>query len=197
VLEHQRTVPALGTERDYILAFAGPSPHKNIARLIEAFASISGRIPHSLHIVGSLPRGGAVERIVGQLGMGANVQLRGYLSDIAMITELKGATALVFPSLYEGFGLPVVDAQSLGVPVICSTAGSLPEVAGEGALTFDPKSPRDMAAVIARVLGDSSVRERVTRAATRNVARFSWDDTALVTRRVYADALRAKVGRAE
>ncbi|MEO7102182.1 MAG: glycosyltransferase family 1 protein [Gemmatimonadaceae bacterium] len=195
-LDHQYANPTTAVEREYLLAFAGPSPHKNVPRLIEAFASVSDAIPHSLHIIGSLPRGGSVERVVDALAMGSRVQLLGYIGDDAMETELAGATALVFPSLYEGFGLPIVDAQRLGVAVICSTAGSLPEIAGQGAMLFDPRSVCDIASSISRVSKDRSLRERLIRAGRENVERFSWEATAMDTLRIYADAFHAKRSRA-
>ena len=172
----------------YVIAFAGPSPHKNIPRLVEAFARASNSFSHMLHIVGSLPQGDTVNGAVARFGLASRVRLRGYLSDEAMLAELAGASALAFPSLYEGFGLPVVDAQCLGVPVVCSDAGSLPEVAGSGAIVFDPRSIEEMAAALCTVLTDGTVRQRLVASGVENVARFSWDNTAAITLRAYRDA---------
>jgi glycosyltransferase involved in cell wall biosynthesis len=98
---------------------------------------------------------------------------------------LSGAEVFVLPTLYEGFGLPVLEAQQAGVPVVCSNAGSLPEVAGEGALFFDPYSIEDMKEKLTRVLGDKDLKETLRQKALSNVKRFSWEKTALDTLAVY------------
>lgn len=176
----------------YVVAFAGSSQHKNIPRLVAAFARIADRVPHMLHLLGSLPAGGAVEREIARGGIADRISLRGYLSESEMFGEMQGADALAYPSLYEGFGLPVVDAQYLGVPVICSTAASLPEVAGSGAVTCDPRSASDIAATMLRVLTDERIRQQMIDDGTRNVARFSWGETARATIGIIESAARAR-----
>jgi glycosyltransferase involved in cell wall biosynthesis len=107
--------------------------------------------------------------------------------------ELEGlyraATAFVFPSLYEGFGLPVLEAMTRGVPVACSNRGALAEVADDAALTFDPERPSEIAAAIEQVLADPSERERLRRAGEANAARFSWAETARRTLASYESAV--------
>jgi glycosyltransferase involved in cell wall biosynthesis len=95
----------------------------------------------------------------------------------------------VFPSLYEGFGLPVLEAMARGVPVACSNRGALAEVASDAALTFDPEQPSAMAAVIEKLLADPGERERLARGGRANAARFSWAETARKTVVSYESAL--------
>ncbi len=98
---------------------------------------------------------------------------------------LQHADLFVFPSTYEGFGLPVVDAQQAGVPVACSNAACLPEVAGKGAMYFDPLSVDDIANCISRLMSSPALRQSLVIAGRQNVQRFSWGETARRTLAVY------------
>jgi glycosyltransferase involved in cell wall biosynthesis len=109
----------------------------------------------------------------------------GYVPNTHISSILGHADLFVLPSLYEGFGLPVLEAQQAGVAVACSTAGSLPEIAGEGAVFFDPLSSDDMARVIRECLSDLALCTRLRRMGAENVQRFSWDKTARETLAVY------------
>ena len=99
---------------------------------------------------------------------------------------MHGASLFAFPSLYEGFGLPVLDAQHAGVPVACSSAGALPEVAGEGALLFDPLSVDDIAHALKRCLMDMDLRDTLVADGYDNARQFSWGRTARETLGVYS-----------
>ena len=115
---------------------------------------------------------------VQRLGIADRVIFTGYVSDEEKAALLRAAAVYACPSLYEGFGLPVLEAQAMGVPVICSNTSSLPEVAGEGALLFDPQSVNEIGQALHQVLVDPSVRDRLIRLGHANVARFSWRDCA-------------------
>ena len=95
---------------------------------------------------------------------------------------------VVFSSLYEGFGLPVLEAMACGTPVVCSNTSSLPEIVGEAALTFDPLDITDMATKIGEALGDEALREGMREKGLRQAARFSWERTARETLKVYKEA---------
>jgi glycosyltransferase involved in cell wall biosynthesis len=172
--------------RPYIMAFSSLSAHKNIPNLIEAFGRISARVPHALVLVGHLPEKSGVRNVMESAG-DDRVIFTGYVPDDEVESLMNHAALFAFPSLYEGFGLPILDAQHAGVPVACSSAGALPEVAGAGALTFDPHSVDDIAGALERCLTDDSLRASLIQAGRDNAAQFSWDRTARRTLDVYSE----------
>jgi glycosyltransferase involved in cell wall biosynthesis len=105
---------------------------------------------------------------------------------------LKRAEFLVFPSFYEGFGLPVLEAMAVGLPVVCSKAASLPEVAGNAAVFFDPFSVEDIAEKVVAVANDASLRNELRARGVENLKRFSWEKTAAETVAVYDELLRGR-----
>jgi len=114
--------------------------------------------------------------------------LTGRVSDERLIALYQGADLFVFPSLYEGFGLPVVEAMSCGVPVITSNRGALAEVAADAALLVDPEDPQALSAAMRRVLADSGLRAELSAAGRRRSEAFSWQKTAQATLAVYQQA---------
>jgi len=168
-----------GISGPYIAAFAGGSLHKNIPRLLEAYGTLRGKTGHKLMLIGHLPRD------IEKTSLPESVIATGYIPSKNLSPLLAGAEAFVLPSLYEGFGLPVLEAQQAGVPVVCSNAASLPEVAGEGALYFNPLSVLEMAEAIARVLKDKTLSENLQKKGFENVASFSWEKAARETLVVY------------
>ena len=123
------------------------------------------------------------------LGLEDDVRWVGWLDP----AELEGlwalSSAFVFPSLYEGFGLPVLEAMARGVPVACSNASSLPEVAGDAALLFDPREPAQIAATLQELLTDAQLVARLRQAGTDRAAQFTWERTALAVLASYRRAL--------
>ncbi|WP_153307030.1 glycosyltransferase family 4 protein [Desulfonatronum thioautotrophicum] len=178
---HQSDIP-------YILAFASQSPHKNIPRLIEAFARIATSVPHHLVLAGHLPEDGAVDRAIGRWDIAHRIRLTGYLPRPEVERLLSQASLFAFPSLYEGFGLPVLEAQAAEVPVACANRGALPEVAGEGAVFFDPENALDMAATLAHALTDKDLCASLVAQGRLNLERFSWIKAARQTLNLYARA---------
>ena len=175
----------------YLMAFGSLSEHKNIERLVQAFADIHSQIPHSLVLAGHLPPGTGLRAKIEALGLGDRIRITGYVPDSHVMPLLENAELFVFPSLYEGFGLPVLEAQAAGVAVACSTAASLPEVAGDGAAFFDPNSAEEMGRVLVEYLGDSRLRAALIEAGKDNVARFSWKQTAEATLACYREVLES------
>jgi glycosyltransferase involved in cell wall biosynthesis len=166
----------------YFVAFGSRSAHKNLAKLIEAYADLHNRkmLSHELVILGNPVRScPAVE----------GVTYTGYLPDIAVRSILGGASFLMFPSLYEGFGLPLLEAMAMGVPVACSMAGSLPEVAGDAALFFSPNSVPEIRSALARMSIDVELRGSLRTKGYENLKRFSWKKTAIQTHLVLQKAL--------
>lgn len=150
---------------------------KNIARMIEAFELFKTQtaLPHRLVLAGKPGHGYA--NIKGQI---AKSEYRdaiietGYVGEAEKWHWLRGAEAFLFPSLYEGFGLPVIEAQQAGVPVIASNAASLPEIAGEGALLIDPLKPEALAEAMEVLVQDREKRADIIDKGARNISRFDW-----------------------
>jgi glycosyltransferase involved in cell wall biosynthesis len=174
----------------FIIAFSSQLAHKNIRRLVEAFAVSCRDTSHHLVLVGHLPEGIEIHADIARLGLQKRVRTTGYVPEAHVMPLLEQAELFVFPSLYEGFGLPVLDAQQAGVAVACSTAASLPEVAGDGAALFDPTSVAEMAAVLSRCLHDAELRRSLVAKGYANLARFSWEKTASETQAVYRAILQ-------
>ena len=180
-VDHEHFSPDAGVAREPFLLYpARPWPHKNHARLYDAFARVRAERPELRlvltgvgHAPASLPEG---------------VETRGGVSTDELVSLYRRASALVFPSLYEGFGLPPVEAMACGCPVAASDAGSLPEVVGDAAVIFDPREPASIAAGISETLdrGDELRGRGLARAAG-----FTWDATARAHDRVYEAAFSA------
>lgn len=176
----------------YLLALSSFSPSKNIPRLLEALAMLKKELPENLKLVlaGHVPsKGTHLLKQVESLDLGKRVIFTGYLPDEELVLLLQHATIFIFPSLYEGFGIPVLEAMAVGVPVTCSNAASLCEVAGEAALLFDPLAVDAITLSIRRLINDPDLRAELAHKGYQNVARFSWKTTAEKTLHVYENLL--------
>jgi glycosyltransferase involved in cell wall biosynthesis len=167
-------------ERPYLLFVGNVKPHKNLPRLLDAFDRIKADIPHDLIIVGRKEGfitvdNSVLDRITGFAG---RVAFTGYVPDDALRRLYAGADALILPSLYEGFGLPPVEAMASGLPVLVSRAASLPEVCGDAALYCDPMDVADMAAQLRRVVADQPLRELLKAKGRARAGQLRWDDAA-------------------
>jgi glycosyltransferase involved in cell wall biosynthesis len=172
----------------YVVAFAGGTVHKNIQRLIQAFSAVSDRFSHSLVLIGRLPPRVDLKAIMKE-GLGRRVLSTGYVPDSHIYPILSHADLFVSPSLYEGFGIPVLEAQQANVAVACSTAGSLPEVAGEAAVFFDPNSVDAIAQAMFRCLSNDKLRAELCLLGQQNLKRFAWEKTASQTLDIYRKVL--------
>jgi glycosyltransferase involved in cell wall biosynthesis len=181
-------VPAgLGIGEPYLLFVGTLEPRKNVVRLIRAYrrAIEAANLPHSLVLAGSLGwRAEGVHRQLAVPGPG-KVVLTGRMDAGDLDALYRNADAFCYPSLYEGFGLPVLEAMARGIPVVCSNASSLPEVAGDAAILVDPRSVERLAEALALVLGDDRERERLGAAGRARAGSFSWERTARETLEVY------------
>ena len=175
----------LGIGSPYIIAFSSQSPHKNIPLLLQAFALARQHygLTHHLVLVGHIPGNAHFRSLVERDD--ESVRFTGYLGDSALAAVLRGAQLLVFPSLYEGFGLPVLEAMEVGVPVVCSNVASLPEVAGSASIMFDPFSVEEMASAIVKVAQDPEMQGYLRRKGFENCKRFSWIRSACKAMEVY------------
>jgi glycosyltransferase involved in cell wall biosynthesis len=165
-----------GIRGRYLLYLGTLQPRKNLARLVEAFARLQ-LADNDLQLVLAGKKGWLYEDLfvrVRRLGLDGRVVFAGYVADGDKAALLSGATALVYPSLYEGFGLPILEAMACGVPVLTSNVSSLPEVAGEAALLVDPLNVEAMAAGLSRLVADAGLRRALVERGHAQVRQFSW-----------------------
>jgi glycosyltransferase involved in cell wall biosynthesis len=178
-------------ERPIVLSVSAKRPHKNLMRLIGALALIpAARRP--LLVLPGYPTAHEDElrRRAEELGVTRDVRLLGWIGPAELEGLYAAAACFIFPSLLEGFGLPVLEAMARGVPVACSGRGSLGEVAGAAALLFDPESEPAIAAAIERLLEDRAEADRLRCAGRARAARFTWATTAAGTLASYERALK-------
>ncbi len=164
-------------KKPYLLFIGRLEERKNIVRIVEAFELLKEKyqIPHKLVLVGKA--GFRYERIRDYIQHSAfNIHIRelGYVTEEEKWELLRNADVFLFPTLYEGFGIPVLEAQSVRVPVVTSNTSSLPEVAGEGAVLVDPTSVESIAEGVQRLLSDQGLRSGIIEKATHNMSRYSW-----------------------
>ncbi len=170
-----------GIESDYILFVGTLQPRKNITRLIEAFSQIKND-KLNLVIVGK--RGWQYTDILSapeKYGIENKVKFLDFVADEDLPSLYKNAVCFALPSLYEGFGLPVLEAMKFGCPVVTSNVSSLPEAGGDAALYFDPNDTSDIAKVLTKVISDAKLREEMIKKGYNQIKKFSWEKTAKET----------------
>jgi glycosyltransferase involved in cell wall biosynthesis len=158
----------------YVLAVGSLTPHKNFAVIARAFARLRD-VEFDVAVAGALDRD-----VFGHIDLGAlsTLKLLGPVSDAELRALYEGAAAFVYPSLYEGFGIPPLEAMALGCPVIASRAGAIPEVCGEAALYFAPHDDERLSLLIRRVVADPSLRRRLVARGREQVQRHRWSEAA-------------------
>jgi glycosyltransferase involved in cell wall biosynthesis len=178
-------------ERPIALCVAAKRPHKNLLRLLGALALIPARRRPVLALPGyPTPHEKQLRSRAAELGVDDDVRLLDWVGAGELEGLYAAAACFVFPSLLEGFGLPVLEAMARGVPVACSERGALREVVGDAALLFDPESEPAIAAAIERLLVDRAEAERLRSAGRERAARFTWAVTAAGTLASYERALK-------
>jgi glycosyltransferase involved in cell wall biosynthesis len=185
----------LGLDVPYFLFVGTLEPRKNLGRLLEAFSRLSttevgGAV---LAIAGGVGWGGVdVDDLIHQWGLQGRVRKLGYVSDQQLATLYAHALFLAMPSLYEGFGLPILEALSRGVPVLTSDISSMPEVAAAAAVLVSPYSVDSISNGLATLLGDSGFRLQLASRAVASAARFNWDQAALETMATFEEAIAVR-----
>jgi glycosyltransferase involved in cell wall biosynthesis len=171
------------TQCPYFLYLGRHDPYKNLHRLISAFAALRGDRDRQLWLAGPADKRYTpmLQVQVAQLGIAEQVKFLNYIADEDLPEIINGAIALVFPSLWEGFGLPVLEAMACGTPVITSKVSSLVEVAGDAAILVDPYNVEEMAWAMEQVATDTQLRDRLCAAAIARAGHFSWEKTATAT----------------
>jgi glycosyltransferase involved in cell wall biosynthesis len=186
-----RPLPS-GIGEPFILAVGNLEPRKNLATLIAAFAEMVRQhaFAGQLVIAGKAKyRGEEAAGVVTRLGLEGRVVFTGFIDDETLRLLYNRATLFAYPSLYEGFGLPLLEAMACGCPVVASNATAIPQTAGDAAILVDPTSVAALAAAMARVVGDPELARRLSVEGRAQAARFSWTRTAELTRGVYQEAV--------
>jgi glycosyltransferase involved in cell wall biosynthesis len=179
-------------ERPVVLSVSAKRPHKNLERLLEALAAIPSERRPLLVVPGyPTPHEAALRELARELQVEKAVVWPPWVTDEELEGLYAAATCLVFPSLYEGLGLPVLEAMARGVPVATSNRASLREVAGDAALLFDPEDVDAIREAMERLISDHAERERLAVAGRRRAAGFTWERTAELTLASYERALSA------
>jgi glycosyltransferase involved in cell wall biosynthesis len=178
-----------GLPEPYILTVCTLEPRKNLPRLLDAFAQVKDQLPHKLVVVG--PKGwrtGALKETLDRLGLGERLLLTGFVPDAELPLWYSAADIFAFPSLYEGFGLPVLEAMACGAPVLTSIESSLPEVAGNAAVYVYPLSVESIADGMLSLATSSESRIVLRANSIARAQNFTWERTARLTAEAYREA---------
>jgi glycosyltransferase involved in cell wall biosynthesis len=163
----------------FVLFVGTVEPRKNLARLVEAFDRVGRKIEHSLVVVGAKGwKTSPIYREISRSPLRDRIHVAGFVADGDLPAVYNLADAFVYPSLYEGFGIPVVEAMACGIPVVTSDVSALPEVAGDAALLVDPFDSGALAEALERIVHDEPLRDSLRSKGIERARRFSWDTSA-------------------
>ncbi|MCX6792982.1 MAG: glycosyltransferase family 1 protein [Candidatus Falkowbacteria bacterium] len=183
--EAERVLSSYGIKQPYIFYVGRLEKKKNIATLIEAFHILKTHhtdLPHRLYLVGDASFGfDDIKYSIHGFGLQNVISTTGWVKEHDLPYIFNCATAFIFPSNYEGFGIPLLQAMASGVPIVASRAASIPEVVGDAAVLFDPASPSDMADALANVLSDENVRKDLIVKGSQRITNYSWSKCAKET----------------
>jgi len=182
----------------FILHVGSLQARKNIPRLIEAYSKLPMELLAKYQLVIAGKRSWKVEEIlakVKQLGLNDKVVFTGFVDDNDLPLLMNAANLLVFPSLYEGFGIPPLEAMACETPVVASNTSSIPEVVGDAALLFDPYNIKEMTKAINRALTDVKLRNKLRKRGFERIKQFSWEKAARETLQVYKEVYKNKIRR--
>ncbi len=168
----------LDIQRAYLLAVSSPNFHKNFHGMLSAFETLSKEHDISLKIIGKTAVSFSQQDFSTLISQPDKVEFMGRVEDKELITLYQNALAFVFPSFYEGFGIPPLEAQSCGCPVISSNTASMPEVLQDSVIYFDPNNITMISEAMMKVVSDQKLRSELTKKGNENVKRFSWNTSA-------------------
>jgi alpha-1,3-rhamnosyl/mannosyltransferase len=193
--ERARVARKYALKRPYLLFLGGEKPHKNVQNVVRAFAEARRKrpdLPHVLALAGPMPRNSArIDALIGALDVGSAIARPGLIEEADLPGLIAGADALLYPTLYEGFGLPVTEAMACGTPVLTSSTSALQEIAGGYAYLVDPLDVDAIARGILALTTDPKVRGDFIELGRKRALDFSWDKAAERTLEVYAEALES------
>jgi glycosyltransferase involved in cell wall biosynthesis len=174
---------------DYLMVFSSPDRRKNISRIIKAFISAQSRLPDNFKLViaGKLPRNEDIFQLIASSKKAGSIVAAGPVDNVRNL--LSCAEGLVFASLYEGFGIPILEAFACGVPVITSDCSSMPEVAGDAAILVDPYDESSITEAMVSLTADKELKERLIGMGLARAKDFSWQQTARKTLEIYKKVL--------
>ena len=173
-------------KKKYIIAFGSNGSHKNIDQLIYAFNEVrKSNFDYQLVLVGYQHKASLLSKIVDELYLNEKVIFTGFVPFEHVFSLIKKSNLFVFPSFYEGFGIPLLDAQACGIPIASSNAGSLPEVGNNGCIYFDPADTQEMISVIKKIIDNPKVACQLVSEGSKNRSNFSWHNTAAETLKCY------------
>jgi len=169
--------------QQYLLCASTLHPHKNLARLVRAWARVTARHAEFRLVLAGLKgfHTRAIERLIADLALGDRVILTGWVPRLRLYELFQGAYGFIYPSLFEGFGMPVLEALAAGIPTACSDIEPLRSLAGEAALLFDPHSEEAIEAAMTALIEDAPLRAQLAQRGPRQAARYSWRRTAELT----------------
>jgi glycosyltransferase involved in cell wall biosynthesis len=187
----QRTREKYDLPSSFILYIGTIEPRKNLSRLVKAFASLTKTYPELILVIAGM-KGWMYDQLfedIRQLGLPSRIAFPGFIAEEDKALLLSAATIFVYPSMYEGFGLPVLEALACGIPTVTSNTSSIPEVVGDAALLINPMNEIEIARAIEMLLSDSKLREDLSRRSILQAARFTWQKTADLTVEGYKRAM--------
>jgi len=188
----QEAGPQFGlAQRPYVLALGAESPWKNTEGVLRAFALVSRDAPGVDFVLAGVQQRvrERFETLGRELGLGGRLKMFGFVDRLARDALYQAAEVFVYPSLFEGFGLPPLEAMALDTPVVASKAASIPEVVGEAALLTEAADPPALGRSILQVLASPELRAALVAAGRKNIARFHWADAAVAHRKLFAEGL--------
>ena len=177
--------------RSYLFYVGNISKHKNVDKIIEAFKKIKSKTNYKLVIAGKLSFGSKdIKKKIKDLDLQDDVIFTGYVPEEDLPALYNGASLFVYPSFYEGFGLPPLEAMQCGCPVITSNTSSLPEVVGNAGIMVDPNDVDELAKQMERVLTNKKLQQKMRKAGLKQAKKFSWEKCARETLKVYEEVLK-------
>jgi glycosyltransferase involved in cell wall biosynthesis len=185
----------LGITKPYALFVGTLEPRKNLGNLIKAYGLLPAGVRFGCDLVIVGGKGWKQTRLADQVrsgGLETSIKFTGFVDDRVLATLYANCLFLAMPSIYEGFGFPIVEAQSFGRPVLTSNTSSMPEVAGDNAVLVDPNDPTAIAVAFGRLCSDAEFRNKIAAGARKNAGRFTWENHAKGMLRIFESAIRQR-----